>query len=75
MGRPRSLAGVDALPVPVGRLEEVLARAPAGLDLVVAGRVAPPFIVSLGGRDFVRDGSLPIGPGERVVVLDASAGG
>ena len=75
VGRPRGLAGVDALEVPVGRLGEVLARAPGELELVVEGRVVPPFIVSLGGRDFVRDASIPIGPGERVIVLDASAGG
>jgi hypothetical protein len=75
VGRPRRLAGLDSLPVDVGRLRDVLARAPAGLELVEQGRVAAPYIVSLGGRDFVRDGSIPIGEGERVIVLDASAGG
>jgi molybdopterin-guanine dinucleotide biosynthesis protein A len=75
VGRPRSLAGMDSLPVPVGLLEEVLALAPGGLEVVVDGRVAAPFTVSLGGRDTVRDGSIPIGPGERVIVLDSSAGG
>ena len=75
VGRPRGLAGVDSLRAPVGSLEEVLANAPGALSLVEDGRVAPPFIVSLGGRDFVRDGSIPIGAGERVIVLDASAGG
>jgi molybdopterin-guanine dinucleotide biosynthesis protein A len=75
VGRPRRLAGVDSLPVDVGRLEDVLAHAPKSLELVAGGRVAAPFIVSLGGRDFVRDASIPIGAGERVIVLDASAGG
>jgi molybdopterin-guanine dinucleotide biosynthesis protein A len=75
VGRPRRLAGVDSLRVGVGRLHEVLANAPAAMDLVAGGRVAAPFIVSLGGREFVRDASIPIGPGEHVIVLDASAGG
>lgn len=75
VGRPRALAGVDGLAVKVGLLEEVLARAPGGIELVEDGRVAPPFIVSLAGREFVRDARIPIGPGERVIVLDASAGG
>jgi hypothetical protein len=32
-------------------------------------------LVSLGGRTFVRDVTIPIGPGEQVIVLDASVGG
>ena len=75
VGRARSLAGREAMSVPVGTLEAVLARAPAPLSLCEGGRVARPYLVSLGGRDFVRDASLPIGPGERVIVLDAAAGG
>lgn len=75
VGRPRSLAGCDSLDVPIGSLAEVLAHAPKELELCRGEQVAPPFIVSLGGRDFVRDTRVPIGPGERVIVLDASAGG
>ncbi len=75
VGRPRTLAGCDAIEVPVGSLAEVLAHAPPALELCRDGRVAPPYLVSLGGRDFVRDGRIPIGPGERVIVLDSQAGG
>jgi molybdopterin-guanine dinucleotide biosynthesis protein A len=75
VGRPRRLAGVDAVEVPVGTLAEVLGHAPDSLDLVAGDRVAPPYLVSLGGRDFVRDARIPIGPGERVVVIDSGAGG
>lgn len=75
LGRSRRLAGVDSISVPVGRLADVLGNAPGELAMVEEGRVAPPFIVSLGGRDFVRDAGIPIGADERVVVLDASAGG
>jgi molybdopterin-guanine dinucleotide biosynthesis protein A len=75
VGRPRQLAGCDALEVPVGRLADVLARAPARLALCSGERVAPRFLVSLDGRDLVRDARVPIGPGERVIVSDAAAGG
>ena len=75
VGRARALAGCEAMPVPVGTLEAVLAQAPASLSLCEEGRVARPYLVSLGGRDFVRDATLPVGPGERVIVLDAAAGG
>ena len=60
---------------PIGTLSELLARAPTRLPLVEAGRVAPAFLASLGGRELVRDGALPVGPGERVSVIDAQAGG
>lgn len=75
VGRPRQLAGCERLEVPVGSLAQVLAHAPAALGLCRGHRVAPPFLVSLGGRDFVRDTRVPVGPGERVIVLDANAGG
>jgi len=75
VGRPRALCGVDALRVPVGTLASVLARAPEPLALCEGEQVSRPYLVSLGGRDFVRDGRLPVGAGERVVVLDAAAGG
>ena len=75
VGRPRVLAGCSEIEVPVGSLAEVLSHAPGELDLCNGERVAPAFLVSLGGRDFVRDTRVPIGPGEHVIVLDAAAGG
>jgi molybdopterin-guanine dinucleotide biosynthesis protein A len=73
VGHPRQLARCERIEVPVGRLSEVLACAP--MELCRDERVVPPFLVSLGGRDFVRDARIPIGPGERVIVLDSAAGG
>jgi molybdopterin-guanine dinucleotide biosynthesis protein A len=61
--------------VPVGTLGDVLAHLPASLSLVADGRVAKPHLVSLGGRDLVRDLAVPVGPDERVSVIDALAGG
>jgi len=75
VGRARIRAGREPVRVPIGTLAEVLARAPAELALVEDGRVAPPFLVSIDGRAFFRDAQVPIGPGERVIVLDAAAGG
>lgn len=75
VGRVRDVAGCDSIRVPVGTLESVLERAPTPLVLCDDGRVAPPFQVSLGGSDFVRDGRVPVGPDERVVVIDSAAEG
>ncbi|MDH3687022.1 MAG: molybdenum cofactor guanylyltransferase [Myxococcales bacterium] len=75
IGRARRLIGREAIDVPVGSLRDVLGHAPASAGLVEDGRLAASFLVSLGGRDFVRDLDVPIGPGEAVVVLDAAAGG
>jgi molybdopterin-guanine dinucleotide biosynthesis protein A len=60
---------------PIGTLSELLAQAPTRLSLVQEGRVASAFLASLGGRELVRDGAVPVGPGERVSVIDAQAGG
>jgi len=60
---------------PVGTLGEVLAVWPASLGLIEDGRVARAHLASLGGRDLVRDLRVPVGPGERVSILDALAGG
>ncbi len=61
--------------VPVGTLGEVLACWPESLGLIAEGRVARSHLVSLGGRDLVRDLAVPVGPGECVSILDALAGG
>ena len=75
VGHVRQRARCERIEVPVGRLGDVLGAAPAGLELCKDERVLAPFLVSLGGREFVRDARVPIGPGERVIVLDAAAGG
>ena len=75
LGRARLALGRRDLEVPVGTLAEVLAHARPALDLVDGARVARSFLVSLDGRTFVRDVAIPIGPGEQVIVLDASVGG
>jgi molybdopterin-guanine dinucleotide biosynthesis protein A len=61
--------------VPVGTLGEVLAVWPDSVGLVEDGQLARSHLASLGGRDLVRDLAVPVGPGERVSVLDSLAGG
>lgn len=75
LGRSRLAMGRAALEVPVGTLAEILSRTHPTLELLEGMRVARPYLVSIGARAFVRDASIPVGPGERVIVMDASVGG
>ena len=70
-GGARRRAGRAAIDVPVGTLAEVLSQAQPEPLLHRGGRVAPAFLVSLDGREFVRDTRIPIGPGERAIVMVA----
>lgn len=74
-GRARARLGASAIEVPAGRLGDVLAVLGDRLDVVEGDRVARPYAISLEGRTFLRDLQVPIGPGEHVIVLDASVGG
>ncbi len=75
----RAALGLDSprFKVPIGMLGEVLADLPLSdsLRLVEGVRLAEPYLVSLGGRDLVRYLDLPVGPGERVRVIDGPTGG
>jgi len=75
LGRARARVGKGALDAAPGRLRDVLAAVSDRVALVDGDRVARPYAVSLDGRTFLRDLSVPIGPGEHVIVLDASVGG
>ncbi len=59
--------------VPVGTLGEVLSCWPESLGLVDKGRVCSAYRASLAGGELVRDLNVPIGPDERVRLLDSSA--
>jgi len=75
LGRAALRAEQTRWRVPIGTLAEVLAALPDSLGLVEDGRVSRAHLVSLGGRDLVRDLALPVGPDERISVIDALAGG
>jgi molybdopterin-guanine dinucleotide biosynthesis protein A len=75
LGRAARKAQSSRHRLPVGTLGEILSQLPESSSLVEDGRVAKSHIVSLGGRDLVRDLAVPVGPGEEVSVIDALAGG
>lgn len=75
LGRVALAQPTSKFRVPVGTLGTVLSALPGSLGLVDGDRVAKAHLVSLGGRDLVRDLAVPVGPGERVSVIDALAGG
>lgn len=75
LGRAALRAESTRWRLPIGTLGEVLSALPDTLGLIHEGRVAKAHLVSLGGRDLVRDLGLPVGPDERISVIDALAGG
>ena len=75
LGRSASRMAQPSFRLPVGTLGELFARLPDSAALVADGRLRKSNLVCLGGRDLVRDLSVPVGPDERVSVIDALAGG
>ncbi len=77
LGRSAALCrgGISPRRVPVGTLNEILGNLPEAGSLVADGRIRKPYLVSVAGRDLVRDLAVPVGPGERVSVIDAMVGG
>ncbi len=71
LGLARAKSGLATLDVDAGRLGDVLRAVEARTSLALDGR----FLVSLNGQQFVRDPGVAVGPGDRVIVMDAAAGG
>jgi molybdopterin synthase sulfur carrier subunit len=79
-GVPRLHAGRADLRVLAGTVAEVLSaverECPKLSGLVQAdGRLAPSFLLSLDGREFLTDLQARISDGERLLLLSAAAGG
>ena len=79
-GIPRHRAGRAELTVAAGTvgqaLAEVIRECPGLGELVLPdGRLAPHYLLSVGGRVFVKELDLPVGPGTRLLLLSADAGG
>jgi molybdopterin-guanine dinucleotide biosynthesis protein A len=74
-GQARRRAGRERIEIPIGTLGEVLKFAEPQLVIHREGEIARQFLISLNGRDFVRDPEIPIGPGDRVIVMDSGVGG
>lgn len=75
LGRSARKAKASRYRLPIGTLGEILSCLPSSTSLIDGNRVAKAHLVSLGGRDLVRDLALPVGPGEKVSVIDALVGG
>jgi hypothetical protein len=78
-GVPRLLAGRAELSVPPGPLSAVLSAVeracPRLKGLVEKGRLAPQYLLSLDGREFVTGLSRNVEAGTRLLLLSADAGG
>ena len=73
-GRARLAMGRSELEVPVGTLGDVLAPFQPSIRILDGDVVAKPFSISLNGHEPARSATIPVGPGERICVLDAAAG-
>jgi molybdopterin converting factor small subunit len=79
-GVPRQRAGRSELVVEAGTVAEALsavARLCPGLAGLVQldGRLAPHYLLSINGSEFVGDVQRPLRQGERVLFLSADVGG
>ncbi len=74
-GHARVAAGEGRRTVGVGTLAAVLRTLEPKLSLMDGDAITRYFLVSIDGKCFTRDGRVPIGPGDTVIVLDAASGG
>ena len=79
-GVPRQRAGRAELTVTAGTVAEVLAAVEAACPGLAGlrrpdGRLAPHYLLSIDGREFVADVRQQLRPGDRVLLLSADAGG
>jgi len=73
-GRARSVLAKSALEVPIGTLGDVLAPLQPSIEILEGDGIAYPYAISLNGHAVGESTTIPVGPGERVCVLDAVAG-
>jgi molybdopterin converting factor small subunit len=75
-GVPRVRAGRAEAATVADSLAAVEQACPGLIGLVQAnGRLAPHFLLSLNGTQFVTDPDQPVHPGDRLLLLSADAGG
>ena len=73
-GRARIAMGRSELDVPVGTLGDVLAPFQSSIEILDGDAVAEPFAISLNGHGLACSAAIPVGPGERICVLDTAVG-
>jgi molybdopterin-guanine dinucleotide biosynthesis protein A len=74
-GRVRLSTGLHVQTFPVATLGKLLEESAPEIRWSKDGILSREYLISLDAREFVRDTRIPIGPGERIIVLDAPAGG
>jgi molybdopterin converting factor small subunit len=79
-GVPRSRAGRTELAVPGGTIADVLAAIERDCPGLAGlrrsdGSLAPHYLLSINGERFVTDQGQQLGPGDRLLLLSADAGG
>jgi hypothetical protein len=73
-GRARLAMARSEFEVPVGTLGDVLAPFQPAIGILDGDVVAEPFSISLNGHGMVCSAAVPVGPGERICVVDTAAG-
>jgi hypothetical protein len=71
-GRARLAMGRRELEVPVGTLGDVLAPFQPSIGILDGDVIAKPFSISLNGHGLACSAAIPVGPGERICVLDTA---
>jgi molybdopterin-guanine dinucleotide biosynthesis protein A len=71
-GRARLAMGRSELEVPVGTLGDVLAPFQPSIGILDGDVIAKPFSISLNGHGLACSAAIPVGPGERICVLDTA---
>jgi hypothetical protein len=66
--------GRSELEVPVGTLGDVLAPVQPSIEILDGDVVARSFSISLNGHGLACSAAIPVGPGERICVLDKAVG-
>jgi molybdopterin converting factor small subunit len=79
-GVPRARAGRKDLTVSAATAGAALAAVAEACPALAGlcrpdGRLAPQYLLSLDGERFVTDLAQPLGPGDRLLLLSADAGG
>jgi hypothetical protein len=64
--------GCSELEVPVGKLGDLLAPVLSSVGIHEADFASKSFSISLNGRGLAYGAAIPVGPGERICVFDAS---
>jgi molybdopterin-guanine dinucleotide biosynthesis protein A len=71
-GRARLAMGCGELEVPIGTLGDVLAPVQPSIGILDGDAVTNSFSISLNGHGLACSAAIPVGPGERICVLDAA---